>query len=436
MPLVAPALSRIVAVSRKCLLAVLKRQFVVAVLKKGNVVFFGLVSTVLVARTLGVEQRGEYGVAITAVTVVVMVLNLGISSVFANFYRGDAAGALTTFVTFITMQFGVYFLGAIVLSLSPLRLETKMLGWAVVVSVFSLQLNNISLVQSFNWNAVANVIATFFNAGAWIALYVFGESSLVVAYAVWIAKEAIIIVFFLCAYRRFLLSGLGTWRLWPRLLAAGIYPMFTTLLVVANYRLDTLILPILGVDYRAIGFYVVGLTVAEYAWVLPDALKDVLVHRTARDDAIEAVKYVLRLSSSFLGVGYFAVAVFGQLAITALFGAEYQEAAPVLQLVYAATYLMVFCKLLNPLYLAQGRSLTFLIVMLVSVGINVCSNVALVPFFGIFGACMATIASNGFAGLFFLFDFKRAHDIRMRDLIVVSRQDLQVLRAAVLRIVH
>lgn len=45
-----------------------------------------------------------------------------------------------------------------------------------------------------------------------------------------------------------------------------------------------------------IGFYSLGVSLSEYGWLIPDAFREVLFSRTAKDDAIEEVTMSMKVN--------------------------------------------------------------------------------------------------------------------------------------------
>ena len=73
--------------------------------------------------------------------------------------------------------------------------------------------------------------------------------------------------------------------------------MITTLMLTLNYRVDTLMMGYLyHIPDTEIGFYSLGVSLSEYGWLIPDAFREVLFSRTAKDDAIEEVTMSMKVN--------------------------------------------------------------------------------------------------------------------------------------------
>ena len=79
-------------------------------------------------------------------------------------------------------------------------------------------------------------------------------------------------------------------RFAAKIVPFGFISMVTTLMLTLNYRVDTLMMGYLyHIPDTEIGFYSLGVSLSEYGWLIPDAFREVLFSRTAKDDAIEEV---------------------------------------------------------------------------------------------------------------------------------------------------
>jgi len=74
-----------------------------------------------------------------------------------------------------------------------------------------------------------------------------------------------------------------------RAIKFGIFPMLSTLLITSNYRVDVIIMKQF-LDYREIGYYIVGVELANKVWLISNAFKEVVFSKTAKKDSIFNVK--------------------------------------------------------------------------------------------------------------------------------------------------
>lgn len=106
--------------------------------------------------------------------------------------------------------------------------------------------------------------------------------------------------------------------------------MITTLMLTLNYRVDTLMMGYMyHIPDTEIGFYSLGVSLSEYGWLIPDAFREVLFSRTAKDDAIEEVTMSMKVNFYLTLLMILGILVLGRPVIRILAGAEYLPAYPV-----------------------------------------------------------------------------------------------------------
>lgn len=411
----------------------LTNQYAVSVLKKGNTILFGLIATAFFSRAMGPAVKGEYDTYMNIVNILNVLLNLGISTIYPNYVRKREKWTESTFVVFSIFQFILYVaVSGLVWAISG-NVIFAAVGLCIACSVFTFQLNNISLVENYLWNAVANGVSVLINAGLAVAVFAAGIKQVEIIMLCYCIKEFTVGAIALIFLRKDVRIGDVNAREILRMLRRGLIPMLTNLLIMVNYRIDVLFLNAYKVEYHQIGLYTSGLTVAEYAWIIPDIFKDVLINKTAKKDDLDSVKFCLRVSSSFLVIAYAVFLILGRVIIRVLFGVEFEEAFKVTDIVFIGVYGMVYCKLLGTLYLAQGRWNFYFFTLLGAVIINVITNNIFIPLIGIYGAALTTVVAYSFAGAVFLIDFKKRYKFRFTELIFIGKNDFKALRALVKR---
>ena len=204
--------------------------------------------------------------------------------------------------------------------------------------------------------------------------------------------------------------------------------MLTKLLIELNYRIDVLMLKVF-VPYVEIGLYSVGSKLAQYIWLIPDAFKEVIYARTARDDSINEIKFVLKINIVITILMIIFIFLFGKIIIYILFGTEYIAAYPVTCIIFLGIPSMVLYKIISPLYMANGKQKKCFLILLISVIANVITNFIFIPVCGKFGAAISTVFSYSICGLIFYISFIKDYHLRWYDGLIFNKKDFNKIKS-------
>lgn len=150
-------------------------------------------------------------------------------------------------------------------------------------------------------------------------------------------------------------------RFAAKIVPFGFVSMITTLMLTLNYRVDTLMMGYMyHIPDTEIGFYSLGVSLSEYGWLIPDAFREVLFSRTAKDDAIEEVTMSMKVNFYLTLLMILGILVLGRPVIRILAGAEYLPAYPVTVMLIAGIIPMSYFKIIGTLLLAQGKKGVYL----------------------------------------------------------------------------
>ena len=94
--------------------------------------------------------------------------------------------------------------------------------------------------------------------------------------------------------------------------------------------------------------------------MIPDAFREVLFSRTAKDDAIEEVTMSMKVNFYLTLLMILGILVLGRPVIRILAGAEYLPAYPVTVMLIAGIIPMSYFKIIGTLLLAQGKKGVYL----------------------------------------------------------------------------
>jgi O-antigen/teichoic acid export membrane protein len=188
-----------------------------------------------------------------------------------------------------------------------------------------------------------------------------------------------------------------------RQLFAEVAPLgLGNVVVMAYFRLDTIVLSKIGGDTQ-VGHYGAIFRVTESSLALATGvaatflplLSAHLADRSSRDRALDLYQrgFKVLLASGVLMAS--AITLLAGPVIHLLYGTRYGDAAPGLAVLIWSTVFMSINMLQGAAFVALGRQRVFFAVKAAVLVINVTLILTLIPWIGLLGACVATVATEG-----------------------------------------
>lgn len=405
-------------------------DYIMTALKKIIMIFCGLINLIILNRYLGPILRGEYNYILNTVNIIITALNLGITFSYAYYKRKDIEkkDILNHFVALILFQL---IINTLILAIIVNVLNEKLfqlMFMLIPISVFRMQLNYISMVENLKKQNITSIYINVINTVLLFVIYIFFPSKLLYAIYVYLLKEIISSFLFYKILNIKLKRENINFKIWLKILKFGIVPTFTALMIAFNYKLDVIIIKSLGIDFYWIGLYTTGVSLAEYAWIIPDIFKEVMINKTAKEDSIESLNCSLRITSTILIIIYLIILLFGKKIIILLFGEDYSSAYSVTRIIFLGIFSMTYCKILGTLYIAKGQWKLYSFTLSGSVLLNILLNYILIPKLHIVGAAIATVLSYTLAGVVFLIDFKIKYRLKYKSFLFLNKNDLYKIK--------
>ena len=204
--------------------------------------------------------------------------------------------------------------------------------------------------------------------------------------------------------------------------------MITIILMEVNYKVDVLMLEWFHISNATIGIYSLGVMLAQKVWMVPDALKDILLSKLVGGKGEEEVAKISRISFFITMVCELLVVVFGKPLIRLLYGSEYDGAYFITLIICAGVVGMVFYKMIYSYNVANGDKNVNLSLLGITALANILLNAISIPFLGSYGAAIASLVSYLVCGIGFLMHFSRKTGTKVLDVVLIKKDDFTVLR--------
>ena len=410
-------------------------DYVYTIFTKIMAVVIGLVASSYSNRFLGPELKGELGRISSMISIIAVTANFGLYQPYPYYKRQGEPDVLDKFLRIFLLQFAVYMAVGIAAATALHSFALTVVCLIAPIQVLANQLSFMIMVEDVKFKNAIFFTARITNTLITILAFYTMERTILVSLALIVVGDVITVVMALLRMKRLPNPLRADLRFAAKIVPFGIISMVTTLMVTLNYRVDTLMMGYLfGVPDTEIGFYTLGVSLSEYGWLIPDAFREVLFSRTAKDDAIGEVTMSMKVNLYLTLVMIAGILVLGRPVIWLLAGKEYLPAYPVTVLLIAGIVPMSYFKIIGTLLLAQGKKYVYLGMLSASVAVNIVCNLFTIPLWGKMGAALASVISYAAAGGCFLAYYLRTYHIPARDVFLFSPEELARLRALLSRV--
>lgn len=410
-------------------------DYVFTIFTKVMAVVIGLIASSYSNRFLGPELKGELGRISSMLSIVAVTANFGLYQPYPYYKRQGEPDVLDKFLRIFLFQFAAYMVIGVIGAAWFGSFALTAVCLLAPIQVLANQLSFMIMVEDVKFKNVIFFTARITNTVITILAFYTMDRTILVALALIVVGDVITVVMALIRLRRLPNPARADLRFAARIVPFGFVSMITTLMLTLNYRVDTLMMGYMfGIPDAEIGFYTLGVSLSEYGWLIPDAFREVLFSRTAKDDAIGEVTMSMKVNLYLTILMIAGILLLGRPVIYLLAGAEYLPAYPVTVLLIAGIIPMSYFKIIGTLLLAQGKKGVYLGMLSGSVVVNILCNMVTIPLWGKMGAALASVISYMVAGGLFLLYYMRTYSIPARDIFLFRQEEIDRLRYMLARV--
>ena len=386
-------------------------------------VLTGVVYVALFSRYFGVELKGESSIILNYISIFSIVLDCGINQSYA-FFRKNDSNFKSKYIRLIRWMFLLFFVLAFALILTCENIIFKTCCLILPIRILTNQINNIILIETPKKRNLSSIILNCVDIVLVLSMWfiVFPSQKVLVDFL--FIKEVLYLgigIFILG--RDFLMHCNESVEMLP-LVRFGISVMICLLMMEINYRIDVIMLNGHASKYN-IGLYSVAVSLAERVWLVPDALRDILMSKLVKGKNDQEVAKVTRISLAVSVVLVLLIVVFGKLMIWIMFGKSYIGAYNVTVIVMFGVLSMVFYKTIYAFYNVMGKQKLNVIILSSTACLNIMGNFLLIPHFDIYGAAIASVLSYTFCGIIYLISFSKITQIPVYEICIVKISDIR-----------
>jgi len=407
----------------------------------------GLVTSVILARFLSVEDRGSYSVAMTFIGMATLLSQLGWSA--ASIYRLRRVGSEPARVVGAALLATMALAGLAVAVCLGLRswIWTRFLPAApplvllLIVATLPFQLAGVvfsGIARGLDRFSLSNLHQIAVTLGSLIALtltLVVCEGALVQAVQAYLCVQAVCAVGLVVAVVR--VTGVELRVRWGELRSSLVFGLRSYLQSLAGQlheRVDVFMIAYMLADPVQVAFYAVAANAVQRLKLVPESISKALFPQlagTSPERSGPLAARVLRHSSLWVGISVVGLVGAGPFLLPWMYGPEYVNSVrPFLVLLPGMALLTVY-RVLARYFIALGRQRVPIATQLVSLSLNVGLNLVLIPRLGIAGAAVASLGSYALEGVLIYFAFRRHSGQGLRQSFVFRWEDLEVYRRRV-----
>lgn len=400
------------------------------------IIVFGLITSIIVARTLGPENNGIIAALVVYPSLFMTIGSLGIRQ-STTYFLGKKIFTEAQIKTAITQIWAITTIFSLVICFFLMTQFSKS-GNELSLVLLALAPIPFSLFNTYNSGIFMgkNEIGTF-NKINWIpslvvfiltGLFLLGLSWKIEGYMLALIGGPLFIFVILLFKNKFIhaFSFHYNWHIIKRMLSLGLVYAVALLIINLNTKLDIILLDRLSTPYQT-GIYSKGAGITQYLWQIPMLVGTIIFARSAvskNDRAFSLqVAQILRLSLLFVGIGLLFLFIFSRWIIVGMYGKEFEDSIMVLNLLLGGVLLFTIFKTMNQDMAGKGKPWVSMKAMLPALAINIGLNLVWIPEYGANGAALASTVSYTFAAILFLHFYSKEVDIPIKTILYFKKSD-------------
>ena len=409
-------------------------------LSKFIMILSGLLTSVIIARTLGPEKNGIIASLLVYPSLFMSFGALGISD-SATYFLGRGIideyqiKKAIAYIWIVTSFVSVFFCFVLLYYFSNASNDRLLIGLALMPIPFTLLntynsgiflgKNQINLFNKINW--VPSIITTLLT----FIFLVILKFDIIGVFIALIGGPLFIFVFLVLKNGFFIFfKDKINLQVIKKLLRLGSVYALALILINLNYKVDIIIMDKLSIPYE-VGIYSKGAVITQYLWQIPMLFSTVIFARSANstDEKSFSLKviHLLRLSLIAIAIGSLVLMLFSDFIVYVLYGEAFHDSVSVLVIMIPGVLLLTFYKILVTDLSGRGKPWVSIKAMFPALIVNIILNIKLIPDYGADGAAIASTISYSVAAIIFIYYYSKEVDIPITQIFGYKKSDFDVI---------
>lgn len=402
-----------------------KNPYVFSMISEVFSIMVAFLFSVFQSRFLGAEIKGQVATINSMLGIAAIVCGLGIGYAFPYYRKNNNESITSVFLNISAAMLGIY-ITVFVAAAIVLKLDFKYVAVLVLtpIRVYDSLLSEITLIEKPNKRNFVNICANVAELLFVFFLWVFAKPTPPLGVAIIIFKDVVRGVWFTIQWwKKFNFKSKCDFKLVKNIVKFGAFPMLSVLMASLNYRLDVLMLNGHVPDAQ-IGIYSIGALLADRMWLIPDAMRGIMLSNLTKGKDVSEVSFVIRVCNTLCLCVVAVIILLGRPFIDFVFGAEYTGAYQITLILLAGTFPMIYYKVISSYNGSVGKQKASFYLLTISVVLNVIANWLLIPKYGIIGAGVASVLSYLLCAVLFIVYFCKVTGIGIGKMLVINRSDV------------
>lgn len=367
------------------------------------------VANVLINRSLGLALKGQYTTILNYANFVQLFLNMGICYAYPSLLNKEGEeNAKKSVLTIIWIQtVSLILISWITVAVSP-GIRTIMIVILSTVMICNSQVVFIALIDNIRKRNLFLLSSTvlFIVCNIICILVAPGQLYIIVTLQIIKCVYEIVVIVLTNHYAIFSIGALN-WNRLVDIFKVGLPTAVLAILISCNYNIDIFMLNWMNSGDTQVGIYGVAYSLTNMLWIIPDAFKEMIYNKSAREDDYRFVIKCILANIGLCIVIALGFLILGKWFLALVYGDEYVVAYDVTLTLFCGVIPMVAFKLIHPIYVNKAKSGLVVLLLCIAVVANIVSSWLFIPYYGALGAAMASVISYAVCGVLFFFRYRK-----------------------------
>lgn len=405
-------------------------------------VILGVITSIILARTLGPANFGIYSIIILIITLLGTFGSLGIA--ISNTYYGVKKEYKWNDIA--SNSFIAAFILGIILLISFLlvfffypsflkNINTTLVIIAAIATPFTLLMPYFQYIllgqnriKEFNFT---NIIQSALYLSLIIVILFFNNSlqGVLSSWTVSFVITAIIPVIFVYKSNPFKLHF--NFDIFKKTTIFGLKGYLGNVIQFFNYRIDIFLISMILSNYASVGYYSISVALAESLWYLPGVVGTLVFARTpglTDEDKNRSTPIICRNTFFITLILSIILFITANYIILILYGPTYLPAVKPLWVLLPGVIALSVCKVLSNEIAGRGKPMINTYAAIISLAVNIPLNLMFIPQLGIIGSALASSIAYFVSAIIVLISFLKISGNSISDTLIIKKEDIDVLK--------
>jgi O-antigen/teichoic acid export membrane protein len=401
-------------------------------------IFTGFAVGIIISRILGPEGKGVYSSILVIPIIFINISLLGTrqSTIFLIGKKTFSLDEITSNLTMIFIissilgvlicAFYYLFVAANQFTLFSTLIILLTIPFVLVInysgSIF-LGLGNFTMANTLKWlTSFINLVFVFFLLWVWNFGIMGALLSLLFSNFL-IALFAVIVI-----GKRYKIRLKVNKVIIKEILYRGFGFTLALVIIQLNYRIDIIILQYIS-GMQEVGYYSIGVSIAENLWLLPTAVGIVINSITANSTDLSGltneISKLIRITFMVVFLFSIAIFIFIPYVLPWFYGEQFNNSVMIVKVILPGVLIFVLVRILSSYFAGIGKPSIITYIFAPALLLNIALNFILIPKYGGIGAAIATNISYSLGALALLVVYCKYSGITVVKMFTYRKTDFE-----------